>query len=141
MSAVAARALTRWSMLMRERIALVRGRAKKAAWNRLEAAGRAYVECAGSSPGLIGLACAAPLWAVQPDGDVVHCYAQLQQCLDELVEVGAVTPKRRENAEIACWSAVHGFALLVTDGPLRDAPQSVRDAGLDEIMRVVREGV
>jgi AcrR family transcriptional regulator len=121
MEAISARPLARWGELMAARIGAVRGRSQAAAWKRLEAAGRAYVEFAVTSPGLFGIACSVRLGTVQPDSGVRHCYAQ--------------------NAEIACWSAVHGFATLVSDGPLRDAPAAVREAGLDEVLRVVREGV
>lgn len=140
--AVTARTLTRWSELMSSRIrSAATGRSKAAAWTRLEAAGRAYVEFAVSSPGLFAMACNTPLGGVETDSDVPHSYTQLSERLDELVAVGALTPRRRRNAEIAAWSAVHGFAMLVIDGPLRQAPAVEREAALDEVLRVVREGL
>ena len=54
---------------------------------------------------------------------------------------GAITPGRRKNAEIAAWSAVHGFSMLCLDGPLRAAPPEMRNAGLTEVLRAVREGI
>ena len=36
-----------------------------------------------------------------------------------MVEAGALSRERRDGAEWACWSAVHGFAELVVHGPLR----------------------
>lgn len=142
MRALAARALTRWARLVEERIAQVgRRHGKQAAWDRINAAGRAYVEFAVTSPGLFRLACGSALGSVEPDEPVSHPYAQLSQRLDELVEVGAITPGRRADAEIAAWSAVHGFAMLVLDGPLHDLPESERKPLLEEVLRVVREGI
>lgn len=142
MRALAARALTRWARLVEKRIAEVgKRRGKEAAWGRLNAAGRAYVEFAVSSPGLFQLACRSTLGSVEPDGPVAHPYAQLSERLDELVQVGAITPVRRADAEIAAWSAVHGFAMLVRDGPLREVPEAERQELLEEVLRVVREGI
>jgi AcrR family transcriptional regulator len=140
--AVSARATTQFGQLMAERIAAAAtGRSKAAAAARLEASGRAYVEFAVTQPGLFRIACAMSLGAVDPDGDVDHPYAQLSQRLDELVATKVITAARRQNAEIAAWSAVHGFAMLVLDGPLREAPLDERERGLDEVLRVVREGI
>jgi hypothetical protein len=52
-----------------------------------------------------------------------------------------MTPVRREGAEIAAWSAVHGFAVLVMEGPLAGVPERQREAMLDVVLRVVREGL
>ena len=68
-------------------------------------------------------------------------YLQLSQRLDELVTAGAVTPQRRANAEVAAFSAVHGYSMLLLDGPFRDLPASDRAAGLEEVLRVVRSGI
>jgi hypothetical protein len=38
--------------------------------------------------------------------------------LDAAQEAGLVHPRRRSGAEIAVWSAVHGLACLLLDGPL-----------------------
>ena len=140
--AVSARAMTEIGRLMAERIAAAAaGHGKAAALARLEACGRAYVEFAVTQPGLFRIACAWSLGAVQPDSAIDHPYTQLSQRLDELVATKTITPRRRENAEIAAWSAVHGFAMLILDGPLRDTPPTTRDEGLNEVLRVVREGI
>ncbi|MER5425509.1 TetR/AcrR family transcriptional regulator [Streptosporangium roseum] len=39
--------------------------------------------------------------------------------LDDLVETGVLPPDRRPGAEYFVWSAVHGLAALLIDGPLR----------------------
>jgi hypothetical protein len=43
----------------------------------------------------------------------------LSAALDRLVAAGALPAERRPGAEYLAWSAVHGLALLVIDGPLR----------------------
>ncbi len=42
----------------------------------------------------------------------------LGAALDELVAAGVMPPERRPGAEFLAWSAVHGLAMLVVDGPL-----------------------
>jgi len=52
----------------------------------------------------------------------------LSGVLDELVDAGVLLPARRESAEFLAWSAVHGLATLLIDGPLRalDKDQALR---------------
>ena len=42
----------------------------------------------------------------------------LGAALDKLVSAGVLSPERRPGAEFLAWSAVHGLAMLVIDGPL-----------------------
>ncbi|MFI5443700.1 TetR/AcrR family transcriptional regulator [Polaromonas sp. UC242_47] len=42
----------------------------------------------------------------------------LGAALDQMVEAGVMPPERRPGAEFIAWSAVHGLAILVVDGPL-----------------------
>lgn len=42
----------------------------------------------------------------------------LGAALDKLVTAGVLPPERRPGAEFLAWSAVHGLAMLVIDGPL-----------------------
>jgi AcrR family transcriptional regulator len=140
LQAVSARAMSAFGQLMADRVAAAApGRRKVAA--RFEACGRAYVEFATTQPGLFRTACTWSLGAVQPDRDVAHPYTQLSARLDEMVAVKLITPARRRNAEIAAWSAVHGFSLLVLDGPLGAVSAEERARGLDEVLRVVHGGI
>jgi hypothetical protein len=45
----------------------------------------------------------------------------LGDALDKMVAAGLIPPERRPGAEFLAWSAVHGLAMLVIDGPLRAA--------------------
>jgi AcrR family transcriptional regulator len=88
---------------------------------RLHALGRAYLTFARQDPGLFRTAFCRP---EAPAHDVAERMAAngpfvlLSGVLDDLVEHGVLEPSRREGSEIAVWSAVHGLATLLLDGPL-----------------------
>jgi AcrR family transcriptional regulator len=139
---VSARAMAAFGAVMAARVAATRqGPEPEAVAARLEATGRGYVQFAVEQPGLFRTACAFSLGDVAPHGDAPHPYAQLSAGLDAMVTAGLMTPARREGAEIAAWSAVHGFAVLVMEGPLAGVPEAQREAMLDVVLRVVREGL
>ena len=114
----------------------------------LRATGRAYVRFALAEPGLFAVAFAAP---ALPEDDPAppaetadssnHPYELLGRALDELTASGGLRPERREGAEVLCWSAVHGFAVLHLDGPLRDVPAAERDAALESLLDQVQRGL
>jgi AcrR family transcriptional regulator len=114
---------------------------------RLRETGRAYVDYAIREPGLFTTAFTAPESTdahTDPLSDTQEPtgpYLVLNQVLDELVAAGAVSPERRIGADVACWSAVHGFSDLVVHGPLRDLPPDLRDAALETVLDVVRRGL
>jgi AcrR family transcriptional regulator len=88
---------------------------------RLRALGSAYINFALEDPGLFRTAFCRP---DKPLSDATETmasqgpYALLSAVLDELVEYGVLDPGRRTGAEIPAWSAVHGLATLLLDGPL-----------------------
>jgi AcrR family transcriptional regulator len=150
LSEVAAVGMAALAQSMRERVAAIRTRdAGKRARRRLREVGTAYVEFAVSEPGLFRVAFAAALPAevvgLPGEGGAtekdVDPYALLNEALDELVAAGQVTPERRVGSELACWAAVHGFAVLHTDGPLRDATAEERHASLVHMLDVVEAGL
>ena len=51
---------------------------------------------------------------------------QLRTVLDELVDAGVLSRRRRDGIEYPIWSAVHGLAMLAGQGPLRDVPDATR---------------
>src|SRR5947199_20816 len=60
--------------------------------------------------------------AVDPDkagNSGLDPFQLLGVALDGLVETGVLPRSRRPGAEYLAWSAVHGLAMLVIDGPLR----------------------
>lgn len=61
----------------------------------------------------------------------------LIQALDDLVDAGVVDPRRRPMAELAAWSAVHGFAHLALDGPLSRLPEEAVHAAAERVIDMV----
>ena len=102
---------------------------------RLVATGRGYVDFALAEPGLFRvLFTAYPEPPAGAHGDPDDPFGMLNAALDGLVEVGYLAPAARPDAEIACWAAVHGFAVLHVEGPLRGLEPSQREAALDSLL-------
>jgi AcrR family transcriptional regulator len=147
--AVCERCMAELARLMEARIAAVADDTDPAAaaWGRLAATGRAYVEFATTEPGWFRTAFAVPraLGHLRPGegaGDSGrNPYQLLGACLDDLVATGGLPAERRPGAEIAAWSAVHGLASLLIDGPLRDLPAADRAAAMDKVLSVVSGGL
>ena len=126
-----------------ERVALRIGQAEpsddpvEAAQRRFRASGLAYVEYVLEQPGLFQVACRHDEGR---SGDA-DPYALLAQCVDALVDVGVLPASRRPDAPAAAWAAVHGLALLLTEGPLRRLPPARRAAVVDRTLDVVQRGL
>ncbi|MGW7411029.1 TetR/AcrR family transcriptional regulator [Streptomyces sp. NPDC054863] len=109
---------------------------KEAARARFRAVGTGYLRFAQEEPGLFRIAFHVP-------GDMTHAtdtdatgdsgqspFELLGTALDGLVDTGLLPEVRRPGAEFLAWSAVHGLAVLVIDGPLRGLhPTQAHDAG------------
>lgn len=111
---------------------------------RLDAVGRAYVHFALREPGLFRTA-----FSVHTDPEVGRGsedggpgpFGLLLQVLDDAVEQGVLPSERRPGAEVAAWSAVHGLAVLLLDGPLRSVPEEARETLIDVVVRTARTGL
>ncbi|MEZ5094711.1 MAG: TetR/AcrR family transcriptional regulator [Nocardioides sp.] len=117
---------------------------------RLAEVGRAYVEFALAEPGLFAVAFSdagpghaqAGSGAPPPEEPVdAGPYRLLGECLDDLVAVGAMPAGRRAGSDVACWAAVHGFAVLCLSGPLRELPAVERGPALDVLLATVQRGL
>jgi AcrR family transcriptional regulator len=144
---VAALGMDQLEQAMRARLATVRTRDPELrARRRLRETGRAYVQFALAEPGIFEVAFAQE-WATDEGGapDFSHQesgpYGLLNQVLDELVAAGGLTPALRPGADVACWAAVHGFSMLVLQGPLRHLSPDQRDAALDAMLDTVSRGL
>ncbi|WP_205856124.1 TetR/AcrR family transcriptional regulator [Phytoactinopolyspora endophytica] len=142
LNAVKDRAFTVLLEAMREHVAAIgtSGTPADRAVQRLEAIGRAYIEAALAEPGLFRVAFGErgslpdlPAEAMPPT------FRVLNETLDELVDAGVMPPDRRPMAELAAWSAVHGFARLVLDGPLSQLPDAARREASERIIGMVLE--
>src|SRR5262249_17847072 len=123
---------------MRDRIAAVAETEPRArALARLRATGRAYVEFALSEPGLFGVAFAVPLGQPGDEGP----YGVLLAALEDLAEVGVLSPERQAATALTCWSSVHGFAMLHLHGPLRGLPADERERTLDQLLDTLESGL
>ena len=111
------------------------------AWERLRAAGRAYVEFALVEPGWFRTAFSTPKTTEGSQEPARDPFAILNAVLDELVAAGALPAKRRPGAEYPAWAAVHGIATLLVDGPLRDLPAVARDDVVNRVVEVVATGL
>ena len=149
LAAVAERCMTQLGLLMLERTRLVTARDPvRRARARLEVIGRAYIDFARTEPGWFRTAFSSarphPVDAAttEPsaadDGrETTSPYLLLSARLDELVEVGALTPDRRRGAEYAAWSAVHGLSSLLLDGPLRDLPEPEVENAITTVLTTI----
>lgn len=91
----------------------------------VRAVGTGYLRFAVAEPGLFRTAFArsdVPFQATPetpaagPGG--LNPFELLGAALDRMVAAGVMPPERRPGAEYLAWSAVHGLAMLVVDGPL-----------------------
>jgi AcrR family transcriptional regulator len=92
---------------------------------RFRAVGSGYLRFARAEPGLFRTAFWVPdnleernsPTRTGPSGRTP--FQLLTAALDELTEAGVLPAGRRPGAEFLAWSAVHGLATLLIDGPLR----------------------
>ncbi|MBP2324201.1 AcrR family transcriptional regulator [Kibdelosporangium banguiense] len=68
-------------------------------------------------------------------------FQMLVQGLDKLVEVGHLSAEHRPLAEITAWSAAHGFAMLVIDGPMHDWPPDMLNDALERMLGIFVRGL
>jgi AcrR family transcriptional regulator len=114
---------------------------------RLRAVGSGYLRFAREEPGLFLTAFSASedlQSAASParagEGGLTP-FQLLGSALDGLVEAGVLPRERRPGAEFLAWSAVHGLAMLLIEGPLRgiDAARA-QDAGR-RLLEMVERGL
>jgi AcrR family transcriptional regulator len=125
-----------------ERIALRMGEVTRSrdprtlAMRRFRASGEAYVEYVLEEPGLFQVACRHDRGRSGADP-----YGLLEGCIDDLVSTGALPAARRADAAPAAWAAVHGLAVLLTEGPLRRLDETQRQRVVARTLTMVAEGL
>jgi AcrR family transcriptional regulator len=120
---------------------------------RLRAVGSAYIHFALTQPGLFRTAFTShPATSRDDDrdrrgvpeagsnGTAAEPYEILGQVLDEAQAAGLLDARRRPGAEIAVWSAVHGLAGLLLDGPLPTNTAGVKFA-MGQVFDVIDRGL
>ena len=58
-----------------------------------------------------------------------------------MTAAGVLPAERRPGAEYLAWSAVHGLALLIIDGPLRSRPPEQTGAIALRVVEMVENGL
>ena len=113
-----------------------------AARRRLVEIGVGYVEFALAESGLFRLLFTA--YPAPPDGKGDEPgedpYGMLNAALDDLVTVGFLDAGLRAGADVTCWSAVHGFAVLNVEGPLRALSAEGRNTTLSGLLLGIDRG-
>ena len=149
LEAVRSAALSGLADAMDAEIAKVR-RAKsreEAARARLRAVGAGYLRFAFTETGLFRTAFATPeLLGFTGDParkgkSGLDPLETLGSALDELVATGLLPPERRPGAEFLAWSSVHGFAMLVIDGPLHEIPRADVEGIGARVIAMVEQGL
>jgi len=113
---------------------------------QLRAVGTGYVAFALDQPGLFRTAFFVPAdletssapTKAGPSGR--SPLELLSAALDALVKCGVMPAERRPQAEFLAWSSVHGFAILLIDGPLRALPREHADAVTQRVIDMVEAG-
>jgi AcrR family transcriptional regulator len=113
----------------------------------LRAVGTGYLKFALAEPGLFRTAFSVPD-RVENDADAAKAgkrglnpFQLLSAALDQMVETGALPRQRRLGAEYLAWSAVHGLAFLIIEGPLSRASQKQVHAVSDRLLHMVEKGL
>ena len=152
LDAVRLAALTQLAHAMEKEVAGVRRARNSAAYARdcLSAVGAAYLRFAQEETGLFRSAFVPPdpSEPEQPGGrpakaqpGVPHPFLLLGAVLDRMVESGVLPASRRPGAEYLAWSAVHGLAMLVIDGPLAVMPRKEVQALGRRLLDMVEKGL
>jgi hypothetical protein len=142
-------ALAALAVTMENELAAVRRDDAAADYARasLRAIGTAYLRFAQAQPGLFRTAVAsrgpppseAERATAGPSG--LGPFELLGAALDRLVGAGVLPPERRPAAEYLAWSAVHGLAMLVLDGPLQRMTAAERESVAGRLLTMVEQGI
>ena len=113
----------------------------------VRAVGTGYLRFAQQETGLFRTAFGAPVDVDDAPDEArggasgLNPFELLGAALDRLVAAGVLPPERRPGAEYLAWSAVHGMALLIIDGPLRGVPPAQTQALGQRLLDMVEKGL
>lgn len=148
LQAVRVAALSRLAVAMEAEIARIDAGlgAAETARRSLAAVGHGYLAFAGAEAGLFrtlfatGMPWPAPDPAKAGPGGL-DPFQLLGLALDRMVAAGVLAEARRPGAEHLAWSAVHGLAMLIIDGPLAGAARERVDALGRRVVEMVERGL
>lgn len=113
----------------------------------LRAVGSGYLRFAAAEPGLFRTAFVVPdgrSGTVDPDmagQSGLNPFQLLGASLDKMVAAGALSPEKRPGAEYLAWSAVHGLAVLLIEGPLARLGAGERTEVGQRLIEMVERGL
>lgn len=113
----------------------------------LRAVGVGYLTFALAEPGLFRTAFSASsdldsaTSAARAGPGGLTPFQLLTTAIDNLAAVGGFPPERRPGAEFLAWSAVHGLATLLIDGPLRALDEPRRHRLVQRVIDMVEQGL
>jgi AcrR family transcriptional regulator len=150
LQAVRAAALSSLALAIEAEIVRVRrrkGSPAEAARATLRAVGTGYLKFALTERGLFRTAFSSSD-PVEDDVDVaktgqsgLNPFQLLSSALDLLVEAGVLPRERRPGAEYLAWSAVHGLAILIIEGPLNGASEKETRSMSERVLLMVEKGL
>ncbi|MFJ5265626.1 TetR/AcrR family transcriptional regulator [Streptomyces sp. NPDC088387] len=113
---------------------------------RLLAGARAYIDFARDEPGCFATAfrrTEGDTSFSDNDAEMAEddAFRMVSSLVDGFVTAGLMAPENRPGAEFAAWSAVHGVAILLMEGPLRRLPTEVQDAAAERTFHMIVEGL
>jgi AcrR family transcriptional regulator len=115
------------------------------ALRQLRALGVGYVRFALAEPGLFRTAFCRPgahaTHVEEHDVSAVEPYQMLIDAIEALVGAGLMPAHRRPLAEVFAWSAVHGLAMLLLDGPLCHCSPVEQEQAIDRVLDGVATGL
>jgi AcrR family transcriptional regulator len=150
LQAVRAAALSSLALAIEAEIAKVQRRKAsppELARATLRAVGAAYLRFALIESGLFRTAfltsdpVEGDLDAAKTGKSGLNPFQLLGSALDTLVQTGVLPPERRPGAEYLAWSAVHGLAFLIIDGPLNGASEKDIRALSERLLQMVENGL
>ncbi len=149
LQAVRAAALSGLAIAMETELASVPAKGDTIARARanLRAVGTGYLRFALTETGLFRTAFSVPD-DVEEDADPAKAgnsglnpFQLLGASLDRLVDAGVLPVARRPGAEYLAWSAVHGLAILLIDGPLRSRAEQQAGVLGQRLLDMVEKGI
>jgi hypothetical protein len=85
---------------------------------------------------------------VEDDADVaktgksgLNPFQLLGSALDLMVDTGVLPRERRPGAEYLAWSAVHGLAFLIIEGPLQRVSEREIRSISERVLQMVEKGL
>lgn len=113
----------------------------------LRAVGTGYLKFALTETGLFRTAFSvtdsveSDLDAAKAGKSGLNPFQLLSSALDLLVERDVLPQERRPGAEYLAWSAVHGLAFLIIEGPLSGATDAEIRALSERVLQMVEKGL